>query len=265
MIPKIIHYCWFGGNPLPELGKKCIESWKKYCPDYKIIEWNEHNFDLDINLYCKEAFLVKKWAFVTDYVRLFVIFQFGGIYMDTDVELLKPLDRFLDNPAFSGFESNNAVPTGIMAGEAGNTWYKELLDYYENKHFILSGGNFDMTTNVVIITNITKKLYNLNLDNTYQELNNELVFYPSEYFCPKSFSTGKITISNNTYCIHHFAGSWLSEHDKRYSDIRRKILKYFGENIFSQCIIRILHFIKHIEEIGLIGTMRYYYKKLFPR
>jgi hypothetical protein len=262
MIPKIIHYCWFGGNSLPELGRKCIASWKKYCPDYKIVEWNEHNFDLESNLYCKEAFLAKKWAFITDYVRLFCIFYYGGIYMDTDVELLRSLDDFLVHSAFSGFESNTSIPTGIMAGEVGNKWYKELLDYYENRSFILPDNTLDMTPNVTSITKITKKMYNIKLNNTYQELDDGVVFYPSEYFCPKDYLTGIINITDNTYCIHHFAGSWLPKREKQYLYLRKKILKYFGKNIFSWSMIRILSFIVSICNIGFATTLKNYYKRL---
>lgn len=128
MIPKKIHYCWFGGNPYPEDFLKYLESWKKYCPNYEIIEWNEKTFDINLNKYVKEAYECKKWAFVTDYVRLWAIYNYGGIYMDTDVEVLRPLDSFLECQAFSGFERENAVPTGIMAGEKGQSAIKDLLD-----------------------------------------------------------------------------------------------------------------------------------------
>ena len=117
MIPKIIHYCWFGGKELPELAKKCIASWKKYCPDYEIIRWDESNFDLESCQYVKQAYQSKKYAFVTDYVRLYAMYTQGGVYMDTDVELTKNLDKFLDHQGFSGFESEAQIPTGIMAAE----------------------------------------------------------------------------------------------------------------------------------------------------
>ena len=128
MIPKKIHYCWFGGNPKPKLAEKCIKSWKKYCPDYELVEWNETTFDIDsAPLFVRQAFESKKWAFITDYVRLWAMYNYGGIYMDTDVEVVKPLDRFLSEKAFSGFESSNYVPTGIMASEKDNPVIGELL------------------------------------------------------------------------------------------------------------------------------------------
>ena len=122
MIPKIIHYCWFGRGEMPPLAKKCIKSWKKYCPDYEIKEWNEDNFDLDMYPYAREAYDNRKFAFVTDVVRLYAIYTEGGIYMDTDVEVLKPLDSFLKHIAFSGYENDTLVPTGIMASEKGAKW-----------------------------------------------------------------------------------------------------------------------------------------------
>ena len=167
MIPKVIHYCWFGGNPLPEDAKKCLASWKKHCPEYEIIEWNESNFDVNSNCYIKEAYEAKKYAFVTDYVRLFVMYEYGGIYMDTDVELVKNLDDFLKNRAFSGFESSNSIPTGIMASVKHFKLFGDLLEYYENRHFLNDDGSYDTTTNTVTITKMCKK-YGLVLNNKYQ-------------------------------------------------------------------------------------------------
>jgi mannosyltransferase OCH1-like enzyme len=265
MIPKIIHYCWFGDNPLPELAQKCIASWKKHCPDYEIREWNEENFNLKSNPYIQEAYSAKKWAFITDYVRLWVIFNYGGIYMDTDVEVLKSLDKFLVHPAFSGFESNNTLPTGIMGGEVGNAWYKTLLDYYTDRHFILPDGvSYDMTNNVITITKITKERYKVQLNNSCQILDNEVIFYPSNYFCPKNFRTGLINITDNTYCIHHFAGSWCSEIDKKNTIIRYKIYHLLGINYFSRAILIFIFIIQRIKRTGLLNTMSYYINRFIP-
>ena len=157
MIPKTIHYCWFGGNPLPDLAIKCIKSWKKYCPDYEIIEWNEKNFDLQYNTYVREAYEAKKWAFVSDVARLFALVNYGGIYMDTDVEVIKSLDDLLLYQSVSGFESETQIPTGLMACEKGNRMFQEFLNDYEGKHFIRDDGSLDLTTNVTYITNICLK------------------------------------------------------------------------------------------------------------
>jgi mannosyltransferase OCH1-like enzyme len=228
-IPKVIHYCWFGGNPLSELALKCLESWKKYCPDYEIIEWNEKNFDLNCNSYVKEAYEAKKWAFITDYVRLFVLHEHGGIYMDTDVEVIKNIDRFLVHEAFSGFETTENIPTAIMGAKKGNGWIRFLLSYYNDKHFIQPDGSLDTTTNVVTITNMTKDRYNLILNNTFQEISDCAVFYPKDYFCPKDYDNGEITLTENTYCIHHFSGSWKTEKEKENNERKRRYIKRFGD------------------------------------
>ncbi len=225
MIPKIIHYCWFGRGEMPSLAQKCIKSWRFFLPNYELILWNEDNFDVNQNLYVKEAYENKKYAFVTDFVRLYVLHHIGGIYMDTDVEILKNLDNLLHLKAFSGFESNLYVPTGIMASEKGCRWTKELLDYYNDRSFILSDGSLDMKTNCFIISEILQKR-GINLNNKYQIYNDELHLFPNDYFCPKS-STGVINKTDNTYCIHHFAASWcnFTFNDKVKHFIARKILK----------------------------------------
>lgn len=225
MIPKIIHYCWFGRNPLPPLAIKCIESWKKYCPDYEIKEWNEDNFDLDLFPYTREAYDNRKFAFVTDVVRLYALYHEGGIYMDTDVEVLKPIDRFLTHHAFSGFEDEHNVPTGIMASEKSGKWAKDNLEYYTDRHFLLADKSFDLTTNVTTITNYMLPL-GLKQNNTYQDFPNLITFYPKDYFCPKSYEDGKIYLTENSYTIHHFAGSWHGLKHKLY----KSFSQCFGKN-----------------------------------
>lgn len=249
-IPKIIHYCWFGGNPIPEKIKNYIKSWEKYCPDYEIKEWNESNFDINSNTFIREAYEAKKWAFVTDYVRLYVLYNYGGIYMDTDVEVLRNLDVFLEKHAFSGFESNAAIPTGIMACEKYFKLYKEFLDYYNDKHFILSNGEFDMTTNVEIMTKICLSK-GLTLNNKMQMLEG-WTLYPNDFFSPKNHDTGKIKITDNTYTIHHFTGSWLNDDDKerkRYRDFFTRVCgKIFGDKYgynIGKVIYKIVYSIVH--------------------
>lgn len=228
-IPKIIHYCWFGGNTLPFAVQKCINNWKKYCPDYKIIEWNEGNFDYKSNQYVYEAYQSHKWAFVSDYVRLYALKNYGGIYMDTDVELLKNLDDLLEHSAFSGFESSDAIQTAIMGSVKNNNWIFMLLKSYENRHFIKEDGSFDLTTNVSTITRLTKEMYNIKLDNSMQITYDGTVFYSNDYFSPKNFETGKTKITQNTYCIHHFDASWLSTNKKIKHFCTSKLKLLIGE------------------------------------
>lgn len=228
MIPKIIHYCWFGGKKLPQRAKKYISSWKKFNPDYKIIEWNEKNFDITSCKYVYEAYQAKKFAFVTDYVRLFVLYTYGGIYMDTDVEVTKSLDCLLNYPAFSGFERNDKIPTGTMGAEKGNKWIETLLKDYDERPFIKENGQLDLTTNVELITNTTIANYSLRLDNTEQHLKDFSIF-PFDWLCAKDLLDGKIKMTKNTYTIHHFAGSWEKKSNKFRGKVYKFLNRYFGK------------------------------------
>lgn len=233
MINKTIHYCWFGKNEKDKKSLDCIESWRRFCPNYEIMEWNEGNFDITSNIFVKEAYEKGKWAFVTDYVRLYVLYKYGGIYMDTDVELIKNIDCFLDNEAFSGFENNNLIPTGLMASKKGNEWIKHLLDYYEHRHFVNEDGTLNTSPNTGIITTITAEIYDVKMNNSYQQVQGVLTIYPSEYFCPKSHETGLINITNNTYCIHHFNASWLSAKEKEKMKKEQEYLKKYKNILWS--------------------------------
>ena len=236
MIPKIIHYCWFGRGKMPDLALKCIKSWEKHLPDYKLAEWNEDSFEITSNLYVKQAYESRKYAFVSDYVRLYALYTEGGIYMDTDVEVLKSLDEFLIHPAFSGFEGINYVPTGLMAAQKGSIWIKELLEHYDNILFILDDGSFDMTTNTKTITDymLTKGLL---LNDMCQEVSDLVVMYPHDYFCPKDHTTGIIKLTSRTVCIHHFAMSWTNPKEKYLSDLKRTLMRLIGVNTVNKVIM----------------------------
>lgn len=257
MIPKVIHYCWFGGNPLPELAIKCIESWKKYCPDYEIIEWNEQNFDITCCDYVKEAYEAKKWAFVSDVARLFALVNYGGIYMDTDVEVLKSLDDILAYKAVSGFEAIDRIPTGLMACEKGHILFTEFLNEYNDIHFFQDNGKPDTTTNVTRITNICLN-YGLVLNNQLQTINGFTLF-PADYFCPKDAVTKKLNITKNTYTIHHFDGSWLTEEERIFNELRSRLLVYLPFKIASY----VSKFIVVAKYEGFIGLIRRTWRKIF--
>lgn len=229
MIPKTIHYCWFGGNELPEETKKCIATWKRKLPDYEIIEWNEKSFNINSNQYVKEAYDAKRYAFVTDYVRLYALYHHGGIYMDTDVEVVKSLDNFLNHQAFTGCENENMCVTGTMGAVKGHSWIKDLLDYYTNQHFLMADGTHNTKTNTQIITKITEEKYGWKKEDTYQVLKEDLHIYPYDVFCAKNFRTGKIERSENTHTIHHFAGSWHTKEEK----IKGRIIKFIGHKNFE--------------------------------
>ena len=208
MIPKIIHYCWFGGSKLPSSAIKCIKSWKRFCPDYEIKEWNETNFDINMYSYTREAYNNKKYAFVSDVVRLYALFNYGGIYMDTDVEIIKPLDGLLSHEAFCGFEKDDSICTAVIGSERNGIWIKEILTSYAKRHFIKEDLTMDFTPNVVEITRYMKSV-GIVLNNTFQEIPNLVAIYPKDFFSPLVYETRELLLTNQTLTIHHFAGSWL--------------------------------------------------------
>ena len=198
MIPKVIHYCWFGRGEMPELALKCIESWHKHMPDYEYKLWNEDNFDIDSNRY------------VTDYVRLHALCTEGGIYMDTDVEVLKPYDDLLHLTGFIGFEGTKSIliGTGTIACQPEGDWVTEIIQTYDDARFVLPDGRYDLTANPVRITRIMAKkgLVQNGLEQDYKDMH----IFPTEYFCPKQTS-GEMFLTDNTYCDHHFMGSWRDQ------------------------------------------------------
>lgn len=208
MIPKTIHYCWFGRQPMPELAQKCLESWEKYLPDYKKTLWNEDTFDVNSIPFTKEAYERKKYAFVSDYIRLYALYNYGGVYMDTDVEVVKSLDEFMDFSAFSGFETANFIPTGIMAAVSKHPWISRLFDYYKGRSFYRSDGTMDLSPNVVFMTSISEQEFGLKRGNQQQVLKDDVHIYPNDYFCPMVWETREIKSTPNTHTIHHFAYSW---------------------------------------------------------
>ena len=221
MIPKVIHYCWFGGNPLPKSAQKCIASWRKYLPDYEIKEWNESNFDVNIIPYTAEAYKAKKYAFVSDYARFWILYKYGGLYFDTDVEVIKNMDDIIAKGPFMGCENEakaGATPTqlGVVPGLG---LYGEILDIYKDKHYILPDGSYSSETVVTITTDLLCK-YGLKNINDIQEVAGVLV-YPKEYFCPKDWISGKITFTNFTYTIHHYDASWLPWYQKVKLNIKK--------------------------------------------
>lgn len=227
MIPKIIHYCWFGGAKKSKLIQKCMQSWHKFCPDYEIKEWNETNFDIHCCKYVEEAYVAKKWAFVSDYCRFYALNKFGGVYLDTDVELLKDL-RSLMSSAFMGFESPKRLNPGLICGcEKKDIHCNNLLEEYNNDVFVVSDGEYNLRTVCDRATDEFIK-YGLKLDNSTQRIDNYTIF-SQEYFNPCDFEkTGKIEITDNTISIHHYSGSWVDKKSKRRGNIYKLLCRLFG-------------------------------------
>ena len=207
-IPKRIHYCWFGGAPLDEIALRCMETWTRFCPDYEIVRWDESNSPLSDNAYVRQAYEHKKWAFVSDYVRLAALYEQGGIYMDTDVELVAPLDEFLSADAVLGFEDAAHIATCFMAAAAENEFVREAMETYCTELFVKADGSFDETTNVARVTGLLAR-HGLKKNNAQQEVCG-IRIYPSDVFSPKSLETGRIKMTRHTRAIHHFNASWMS-------------------------------------------------------
>ncbi len=229
MIPKIIHYCWFGGNPMPKAVKKCMKSWQKYCPDYRFVRWDEEAFDLSTApRYVQQAYQAKKWAFVTDYVRLRAVYEQGGIYLDTDVELLRSLDPLLQDRAYFGFETDETVNTGHGFGaEKGLPLLLEFLREYEDSSFYLPDGSQDLTPcperNTAVLL-----MHGLKPNGEEQILDGFIHVYPKSFFCPKNFERGEIHCTEETFSVHHFDASWHSGFEKFLRRKSRAYLRKYG-------------------------------------
>lgn len=244
MIPKIIHYCWFGGNPLPELAQKCIASWKKFLPDYEIKEWNESNYDVRKIPYIAQAYDAKKYAFVSDYARFDILYQYGGVYFDTDVEVIKDLRPIIEKGAFIGVEKGTRplLNAGLgIASPAASSIYREILDSYQSEQFVKEDGSLNLKTVCERVSFIFAK-YGFVEKDILQNVA-ETTIYPSEFFCPKSQKTFELNITNKTYTIHHYDGSWCSSSTKRLmqekawisDNIKNGIIKFLLQ---KACVIK---------------------------
>ena len=242
MIPKIIHYCWFGGKPLPKSAEKRIASWKQYLPDYEITRWAESNFDVNAIPYTREAYAACKFAFVSDYARFCILYHYGGVYFDTDVEVIRPIDDIINRGSFLGVESNRngiyTVNPGLgFAATQGTAVIGEMGNLYSTFHFINTDGASDLK-NIVEIT--TDYLSSKGLQNT-DEIQDCCGFtiYPKDYFCPIDYDTRELKITENTRTIHHYAESWVP----RSTRFKNALSRLFGKR-FMSCLIRIKAFVK---------------------
>ena len=222
MIPKKIHYCWFGRGEMPELALDCIASWHKYMPDWEYKLWNEDNFDVNSVPYTKEAYEAKKYAFVSDYVRLFALDKEGGIYLDVDFEVYKPFDDLLHWNAFAGFEGSKYLPLmmGVIASQPCGVWVKELLEFYHDRHFVKEDGTVDLTTNVKFITEHMREQGFV--QNGKEQDYKDLHVFPVDYFCPRQ-TTGEYFRTENTYCEHQGLDSWAGDKGGWKADIGKVV------------------------------------------
>ena len=231
MIPKIIHYCWFGRGEMPELAEKCIASWHEYMPDWEYRLWNEDNFDVNQLPYTKEAYEARKFAFVSDYVRLWALCNEGGLYMDVDFGVFKPFDDLLHWDAFAGFEGSNHLPMmmGVVASKPNGIWVKEQLDNYLDRHFVLPDGTLDLTTNVQFIS--AKMREQGFVQNGKEQDYKDLHVFPVEYFCPRQ-TTGEYFRTKNTYCEHLGLGSWAESNE----GWKTRVAKLVGQKNMTRMI-----------------------------
>lgn len=248
MIPKIIHYCWFGSNPLPESAKRCIESWRKYLPDYEIKEWNETNIDVNLIPYTAQAYAAKKYAFVSDYIRFKVLYEFGGIYFDTDVEVIKPFDRIIEDGSFMGFEENPSLKNGNafkgnvnpglgMGAISGLGLFEEVIKKYNNMYFINEDGSLNQKTVVEYTTKILVKHGLTNVQGIQHIAGVNI--YPAEYFNPLNDNTGRLNITKNTYSVHWYSKSWINEHP-----LRRKLSRLSHRILGTKLVPSIKRWVK---------------------
>lgn len=269
MITKTIHYCWFGRSPLPESAHKCIASWRRFLPDYEIMEWNEDNFDVNIIPYTQQAYEAKKYAFVSDYARFWILYHYGGLYFDTDVEVIKPIDDIIAKGPFMGCEKPSipkgtpqqlGIAPGLGLGvNPGLGLYKELLDLYAGLQFLKADGTLDKTT---IVEHTTLLLCKHGLVNTpkIQQVAGVWI-YPNDFFAPKNVDTKELTITERTVSIHHYDSSWAEWYDKAAGERGPKLKKRYGNRIGGFINLVIYAY----QRWGVWGAFGKIYKSVFKR
>lgn len=233
IIPRIIHFVWVGGKEKPKFVLDNIESWKKCCPEYEIKEWNEGNFDIESVPYVRQAYENKKYAFVSDYIRLYALYNEGGIYLDTDIVLYKNIDELLENDFFASFENMVAISIAAIGGVKGNKICKELLATYENRNFI-NGIKVDLTTNVILATVFFNEKYGVKLNGDNQTIikNEKITIYNKEYFFPQDYVSKEIEITPLTLGNHIYSSTWLTKKQQREDRFVENVRKFFGKRLF---------------------------------
>lgn len=254
MIPKVIHYCWLSDDPMPEESIRYIESWKKILTDYEFVLWDKNRFDIESVLWVKEAYYQKKYAFAADYIRLYAVYNYGGIYLDTDVEVVKKFDDLLDRSLVLGYESErkNGLEAGCFGAEKGNNFIESCLVRYEKRHFLRKDGSVDTETLPIIMQN--------NVCKSIEEF-----IYPWYYFTAKKQDTGEIEKKSQTYAIHHFAGSWLSDYEKELIKKVNLAYKLLGKNFMGKLLALSFVLFLRIKSYGFVNSLKYYCERYFVK
>ena len=247
MIPKKIHYCWLSDEPLPTINLHCLNSWKENLNDYELVLWDKKKFDINSSRWVKESYEAKKYAFSADFIRLYALYTEGGIYLDLDVEVINTFDSFLDLKSFIGFDPSGSIEAAVIGAEKNTSWIKASMDYYLDKSFYSEKGKASTVPLPIIIEAALKKKYSIRSDlSNLKNINNELNLYPYYFFSPKDPRTGKMYTNNQTVCIHHFEGSWLS---KRFffrlkKNIHISLTFIFGLGLHNKIIKSIKNFLQ---------------------
>ncbi|MDR1896540.1 MAG: glycosyl transferase [Prevotellaceae bacterium] len=230
MIPKIIHFCWLSDDTYPSKIEKCINSWKKFMPDYELIKWDKNKFPLENNIWVRQAYETKKYAFAADYIRLYALYHYGGIYLDSDVEVLRSFDDLLHLPYFMGFDTTNNIEAAVIGVSVGNEWIGECLKYYNNRTFIDKTGKLDTATLPMIMKGQIERSMKFKKVESIEFPNEtgEIYLFPCEYFSPKNVENGNMEITENTYSIHHFSMSWLPKNIKIRVSLKLKLMHVIG-------------------------------------
>lgn len=212
MIPKILHYCWFGGKEKPQEVNEYMETWKRMLPDYQLMEWNESNFDYKARTYTREAYTLKKYAFVSDVCRLEALYQYGGLYLDTDIEVVGSFKPFEDLKSFIGYEVNDLVGTGVIGAEKKAEWIKIFLDTYKEKDFYMKDGSLNITPNTITLTKLLPSI----------PVDIRPTIFPLETFCAKHWKTHEIIRNETTVSIHHYRDSWHDNEKTSFIDLANR-------------------------------------------
>ena len=247
MIPKLIHLCWLSGDPYPPKIARCLESWKKFLPDYEVVLWDTNRFDLNSSIWVRQAFEKKKYAFAADYIRFYALYHMGGIYLDSDVEVLKSFDDLLDLPYFMGAEKAQTPEAAIIGAEKGCDWIKQCLDYYDNRSFVKEDGSLDIRKLPEIMDEQIKLIKPLRILSLQDSLNirkldmqKEVLEFNDAFFSPKVFDSREVEITPYTYAIHHYQNSWFSPKAKAYYRSRAFLVKIFGQKFVRKAEVLLL-------------------------